>query len=69
MIKNIKVQVDDIDKFRINYLVRNPDKIKKVVSVDDFYFKEICPLCGHKCESFENCDICGFDFENIDYWK
>ena len=67
---NDKAQLKDkYNKFRINYLVRNPDKIKKTVSADDFHFKGICPLCGHEYEHFENCDICGFDFENIDYWE
>ena len=57
---------------RRDYLLENPSDIAKMV-VDDIVRDENgirCPFCGQYSDRYyENCDHCGFDFENWDYRK
>ena len=51
---------------RIRYLAEHPEKIDEEVTGSPKYTKKgyKCPLCQNYTKNFENCDYCGFDFEN-----
>lgn len=55
------------NKSRIYYLVKNPDKIDCVPNLSLYRSKRKCPFCENEVNSNENCDYCGFDFENMDW--
>jgi len=62
---NKKVQLKDkYNIFRRNYLLENPEMIKKEADLN-LYDEGKCPFCEKERISHENCIYCGFDFENI----
>lgn len=67
---NRKVRLKEkYNRFRMHYLVKNPDKITQEPNQDFYYEESLCPLCRSTTYRLENCNCCGFDFENIGFYE